>query len=435
MDRIDKQLSKLEFIENFRKELKNRTYKSTITVAVTTAKLLLEIIKAKDLYTNIDELLKLVKLVGKMFISVDIMQFTVGNVVKRILNYIHKEKANSINIVEKKRTTVMSFNNLLILANNKEASELSNRKDVATSVNSITSATTNITPSTSKSSTTINNVLITKDQSNSNNNSNNNNNNQQILLDINSTSNLSNINAGSSSFNNRINKSSLIEKAKEQVIDDIKELIEDLEEASDLIIENASHHINDNDIILTANASDQLHDFLVEAAKKRNFSVLVAESYPSMKGLEMANKLSNSGINTTVISDASIYSVMPKISKVFIGTRAVMANGSLISYNGVYNLCLAAQAYSVPVVVVCGTFKLTPMYPFDHETFNEQLSPDTIYHSKYNGDLSNINFNSPAYDYVPPEFINIFITDKGDYHPTYIYRLFNDYYSQKDFYL
>lgn len=405
MDRIDKQLSKLEFIENFRRELKNRTYKSTITVAVTTAKLLLEIIKAKDLYTNIDELLKLVKLVGKMFISVDIMQFTVGNVVKRILNFINKEKAKSITIVEKKRTTVMSYTNLLLLANNKEINEIKekNKKDLSSTGNLTTTST--------------------------------NNNNSQIMIDV-----PSNINGNSNNNNCSIplssrNKYSIIEKAKEQVIEDIKELIEDLEEASEFIIENASDHINENDIILTANASDQLHDFLVEASKKRNFSVLVAESYPCMKGLEMANKLSKSGIKTTVISDASIYSVMPKISKVLIGTRAVMANGSLISYNGVYNLCLAAQAYSTPVVVVCGTFKLTPMYPFDHETFNEQLSPDTIYHSNYKGDLSNINFNSPAYDYVPPEFINIFVTDKGDYHPTYIYRLFNDYYSQQDFYL
>ena len=149
----------------------------------------------------------------------------------------------------------------------------------------------------------------------------------------------------------------------------------------------------------------------------------------------MANKLFKSGIKTTLISDSSIFSIMPRISKVLIGTRSVMANGGLISYNGVYNICLAAQTFSIPVIVISGCFKLTPMYPFDHETFNEQLSPDTIYNCKYDGDLSNITFNSPAYDYVPPEFISMFITDKGDFHPTYMYRLFNEFYSQQDFYL
>jgi len=147
----------------------------------------------------------------------------------------------------------------------------------------------------------------------------------------------------------------------------------------------------------------------------------------------MAKNLSKTGIKTTLISDSSIYSIMPHISKVLIGTRAVMANGGLITYNGVYNLCLAAQNYNIPVVVVSGTFKLTPLYPFDHETFNEQLSPDTIYNSKYDGNFSNITFNSPAYDYVPPEFINIFVMDNGSYHPSYLYRLFNEYYSQSDY--
>jgi translation initiation factor eIF-2B subunit beta len=128
---------------------------------------------------------------------------------------------------------------------------------------------------------------------------------------------------------------------------------------------------------------------------------------------------------------------MPKIDKVIIGTRAIMANGGLISYNGVYNVCLCAQTYSIPVIVVGGTFKLTPMYPFSHETFNEYLSPDRIYGNEvdYKGDISNISFNTPFYDYVPPEFITIYITNHGSQNPAYIYRLFAELYSQDDYIL
>lgn len=387
MDKIDKQLSKLEFIEDFRKQLKNRSYTSTSQVAITSAKIILEIIKAKDLYTNIDELLKLVKLVGKMFISVDIMQFTVGNVVKRILHFIHKEKANSLNTVDMKRTTLISFNTNLF--NIKE-------KDTDTNNSNKISMKSDSLPNSFK-------------------------NNNQILID-------------SQPFSTR-NRSTIMDIARNTIIEEIIQLIDDLDQSHSLIVENADNHINDNDIILTANYSDQLHEFLVEASKSKSFNVIVAESYPSLKGLEMANKLFKSGIKTTLISDSSIFSIMPRISKVLIGTRSVMANGGLISYNGVYNICLAAQTFSIPVIVLSGSFKLTPMYPFDHETFNEQLSPDTIYNCKYDGDLSNITFNSPAYDYVPPEFISMFVTDKGDFHPSYMYRLFNEFYSQQDFYL
>jgi translation initiation factor eIF-2B subunit beta len=126
---------------------------------------------------------------------------------------------------------------------------------------------------------------------------------------------------------------------------------------------------------------------------------------------------------------------MPKINKVIIGTRAIMANGGLISYNGVYNVCLCASMFSIPVIVVGGTFKLTPMYPFTHETFNEYVSPDKIYKSDYKEDISNIKFNTPAYDYVPSEFISIYLTNHGSQNPAYIYRLFAELYSQEDYFL
>jgi translation initiation factor eIF-2B subunit beta len=150
-----------------------------------------------------------------------------------------------------------------------------------------------------------------------------------------------------------------------------------------------------------------------------------------------AKNLSSKGIKTTVIPDSAVFSIMPKVSKVIIGTRAIMANGGLISYNGVYNVCLCAQSFSIPVIVVGGSFKLTPMYPFGNETFNEFLSPDKILPSdvEYKGDLRNIRFNTPAYDYVPPECITIYITNDGSQNPAYIYRSFAELYSQEDYFL
>lgn len=126
---------------------------------------------------------------------------------------------------------------------------------------------------------------------------------------------------------------------------------------------------------------------------------------------------------------------MPKVNKVFIGTRAIMANGGLISYNGVFNICLCANTYSIPVIVVGGTFKLTPMYPFGHETFNDYISPDKFYTVKYDEDISNIKFNTPAYDYVPPDLVSIYLTNHGSQNPAYIYRLFSELYSQEDYIL
>jgi translation initiation factor eIF-2B subunit beta len=53
----------------------------------------------------------------------------------------------------------------------------------------------------------------------------------------------------------------------------------------------------------------------------------------------------------------------------------------------------------------------------------------------YNGDNSNIKFNTPAYDYVPSDLVTIYLTNHGSQNPAYIYRLFAELYSQDDYFL
>ena len=40
----------------------------------------------------------------------------------------------------------------------------------------------------------------------------------------------------------------------------------------------------------------------------------------------------------------------------------------------------------------------------------------------------------PAYDYVPPELVSLYITNLGGQTPKYIYRVFTEFYSQDDIY-
>ena len=189
--------------------------------------------------------------------------------------------------------------------------------------------------------------------------------------------------------------------------------------------------------VFNEKAFNLLKDFFIECSKTKKFKVIVSKSSPKLNGYIQAKNLIKNGIDTTLIEDTGIYSIMPKITKVIIGTRAIVANGGLISYNGIYNLCLFANMFNIPVIVVGGTFKLTPLYVFGHDTYNEFLSPDVIFgkNVKFNGDIGNIRFNVPGYDYVPPELITIFITNYGSQNPTNIYRLFMELYSQEDYFL
>ena len=43
-----------------------------------------------------------------------------------------------------------------------------------------------------------------------------------------------------------------------------------------------------------------------------------------------------------------------------------------------------------------------------------------------------VHVHSPAFDYVAPELISLFVTDTGGYTASYVYRLLAEYYSPQD---
>ncbi len=110
-----------------------------------------------------------------------------------------------------------------------------------------------------------------------------------------------------------------------------------------------------------------------------------------------------------------------------------MANGGIVNSMGAHMIAIAAKEYCKPVIVVCGAFKLSPIYGFDSELYNDMLSPMSIYTPRNGEAQENIEVCVPAYDYVPPELISLYITDQDAQTPNYIYRMLNEMYSQEDY--
>ena len=377
-------LEHLPLTDDFRKKIRKKEYSSSTLVSIETAKLLKEIIEYsidKKLVTYHEDLLNLIKHLGRSFIAMDQLQFSIGNIVKRIL-FIIREEVDKL--------TSFRENNLDSQSNLKKLSNV-------TSLNLLTDY-KNIKMMTRKDS------KVEEEQE------------KKVSVS---------------------NIEKITPEMKNNILLNIEDLISELDLTTELINAKTNKHINENEVILTANHSDQLEDFFIECSKKKKFKVYIAESSPSLNGFIQAKNLIKKGIDTTIIEDTEIYSIIPKITKVIIGTRAIVANGGLISYNGVYNICLFANMFNIPVIVVGGSFKLTPLYIFGHDTYNDFLSPDVIFGKDINfqGDISNIRFNTPGYDYVPPELITIYVTNYGSQNPANIYRLFMEFYSQEDYFL
>ena len=163
---------------------------------------------------------------------------------------------------------------------------------------------------------------------------------------------------------------------------------------------------------MTHGQSHTVEYFLQSAAKKIKFQVIVTEDASNdYSGHDMVNKLSKMGIKTTLISDSAVYSVMSRVNTVICGTSAVLANGGLLAPCGTHIVAHSAKLHSVPFIVCNGIYKLTPSYPIDQYTFNNKTNPSEIISFKEGNSLDNVNVENPAYDYVSPELVSLFISN------------------------
>lgn len=232
-------------------------------------------------------------------------------------------------------------------------------------------------------------------------------------------------------------------KLKHNVIEAVNELIQDISTCHEQIAEQAVEHIHQNEVILTLGNSRTVMEFLCAAKeKKRSFRVFVAEGAPRYQGHVLAKELVARGLQTTVITDSAIFAMISRVNMVIVGAHAVMANGGVIAPIGLNMVALAAKRHAVPFVVLAGIHKLCPLYPHNPEVLlNELKSPSDLLDF---GEFSDcMDFGSgagshllhvvnPAFDYVPPKLVNLFITDTGGHNPSYMYRLIADYYSAVD---
>eukprot|EP00037_Helgoeca_nana_P016278 m.153315 g.153315 ORF g.153315 m.153315 type:complete len:380 (+) comp23442_c0_seq2:1291-2430(+) len=219
---------------------------------------------------------------------------------------------------------------------------------------------------------------------------------------------------------------------KPKVITLMNDELDDLKDGTFNIAQVALEHIHSDEVIMTAGHSTTVEEFLKKAAAKRTFQVFVAESAPSYSGQEMALRLGQAGIETTLITDSAIFAVMSRVNKVIIGTHLVMADGGLMARNGCHALALAAKHHSVPVLVCSAMFKLCPKFPCAHsvEMFNHMHNPAEIIPYSKGKAVGDASIVHPLFDYVPPDLVSLFISNIGANAPSYIYRLLSEYYDE-----
>eukprot|EP00351_Strombidinopsis_sp_SopsisLIS2011_P001090 CAMPEP_0116876212 /NCGR_PEP_ID=MMETSP0463-20121206/8210_1 /TAXON_ID=181622 /ORGANISM="Strombidinopsis sp, Strain SopsisLIS2011" /LENGTH=261 /DNA_ID=CAMNT_0004522703 /DNA_START=457 /DNA_END=1242 /DNA_ORIENTATION=+ len=225
----------------------------------------------------------------------------------------------------------------------------------------------------------------------------------------------------------------IMEQLLENLESEMKLIIDEMETIHEEVTRQAVDHINDNDVILTYSSSNLLLSFFEHAHDNGcSFEVIVAESAPHFNGHKTAKQLAKKGIQTNLVQDSAIFAVMSRVNKVFVSAHAIMATGGLVAQTGALMIAHAAKAHSVPVFAVAAQYKLTPLYPIDSNTYNELLSPETIFRLEEGDVEENIEAIVPAYDYVPPKLVSLILTNIEGYTPENIYRAFNELFGRNN---
>ncbi|EEQ86902.1 translation initiation factor eIF-2B subunit beta [Blastomyces dermatitidis ER-3] len=240
---------------------------------------------------------------------------------------------------------------------------------------------------------------------------------------------------------------------KAEVIDGIGEIVDELSQVEDQIASYALEHIHSDEVILTYTSSMTVHRFLAKAAAKRKFTVIHAESYPnnhrdthavvagrrpvgsgdeeSLSAESFQKSLTELGVTVILIPDSAVFALMSRVNKVILGTHSVLANGGLVAAAGTRVIANAAKVHQIPVIVVSGIYKLSPVYPFDYESLIEYGDASAVLPYE-TGDLEKIDVENPLYDYVPAELVDLYITNLGGHAPSYLYRIVSDHYRKED---
>ncbi|KAF8544942.1 hypothetical protein BDD12DRAFT_814028 [Trichophaea hybrida] len=234
------------------------------------------------------------------------------------------------------------------------------------------------------------------------------------------------------------------------VLQDIKELVDELESSEVSVAEYAPQLIHRNELILTYGLPPLVHRLLLKAAHKReyDFTVVVVEGSPNIlkrtHGAAMnkipltdddvesetttaRKSLQERGVQVIVIADSDIYNFIGRVNKVFLAANYVLADGSVLATSGALNMARAAKASCKPVVVVAGSHILCPVTSYYQEVLVEMGPPVTVgYDEGYL--LDNADFQNPLVDFIESQYVTMFVTNNGIVSKTTINRATLDLY-------
>lgn len=385
--------------------LKRRQIKGSEACATATAHILLQIV-ARDKWTNVDQLLGRIQLIGRKLVAAQPRELVVGNIVRRVLGLIRDEASEDRNdattdfpqaasppVTAQSQTSSpakpsrhAAFPSIGSLARTQSMFNLLSDPSVFQSMGSNPSTPGQV----SGASTPIPNAQAT-------------------------------------------NASAL----RSEVIDGIQEIMDEIKLVDEQVQSYADIFIHPGDYILVHQPSRTVQKFLTRAAAKRKFTVFLVvdpssatrsdEQYASLR-----KSMTSNGSNLITILNAGLMAYMSRVDKVILGARAITAQGDIIVDSGAAAIARAARERRRTVIVLGGVYKLSPENKLPSESQVEWGDPSKHVDFADGSMVSHVKVKNAVAEFLSADQVDTYITNLGAHAQDNLHAIVADHYKEED---
>jgi ribose 1,5-bisphosphate isomerase len=203
-------------------------------------------------------------------------------------------------------------------------------------------------------------------------------------------------------------------------------------DALKVIGEIGARRVENGDVILTHCNSEAAMSIMKKAHDLgKGIKVYCDETRPKFQGHKTAATLAAYGIDTTLIVDSAMRYFMDSVDKVIVGCDAITVNGALVNKVGTSQVALVANEARVNMFVAAETYKLDLQTMAGHLVNIEERDSVEIASKEWIAQNPKVKFNNPVFDVTPPEYIDLYVTERGVFPPAGIIVLMKELYQYR----
>lgn len=178
-----------------------------------------------------------------------------------------------------------------------------------------------------------------------------------------------------------------------------------IDAVNETIVDKCVEDVFDGSVhtVLTHCHSSTAEDLIIAGSERSDLSVYATETRPKYQGRTTAQNLVTHGVDTTMIVDSAVFSMLDTVDAVIVGADALTAN-HVFNKIGTSQIAYLAAKQDIDFYVAASLLKYT-----EDEPVVEQRDADEVWKKR----PAELNVLNPAFDSAPLTQVTGLCTERG----------------------